>query len=111
MNPKTVSPHAKAIQLRFFAALDDIIKSGKLKGLKPFCDKYGLHRSKYSKVRTYLINDADDRLYRLIDFEALYYIVSDYNISSDWLLKGTGPMYNTKGIATADLKRNKVKVH
>lgn len=93
MEAKVIRPKVHEIQKRFFQALDLLIESGKIKGLLPFCNEYGLHRPKYSNIRKLMQQNEHGTGYKLIDIDALYYLVDDYNISADWLLTGRGGMF------------------
>lgn len=93
MEVKPVRPQAKAIQERFFEAIDALIEKGEIAGLKTFCNQYNLHRPKYSNIRTQM-KDPDRGIgYKFIDIDALAYLVKDYKVSSDWLLLGRGKMF------------------
>ncbi len=96
METKVVRTQVKAIQSRFFEALDVLIDSGKVGGgLKAFCEKYELHRPKYSNIRTYVKDENKPGTgYKFIDIDALAYLVRDYGISADWLLLGRGGMFS-----------------
>lgn len=94
MEAKTIRPQAQAIQDRFFQAIDILIESDKIKSLQAFCTEYGLHRPKYSNLRTY----SNDKTkagtgYKFIDIDALSYLVKDFGVSSEWLLAGKGGMF------------------
>ena len=93
MKVKPVRPQAKAIQDRFFQAIDALIAEGKLSGLQPFCNQYGLLRTKYSSIRSTMKDSEKGTGYKFIDIDALVYLVKDYNVSSDWLLLGRGEMF------------------
>lgn len=93
MEAKTVSPIAKAIQERFFEALNMLISNGTIKGLQTFCRDYHLHKAKYSRIRTAMQETDKESPYKFIDIDALSYLVKDFNISADWLLIGKGGMY------------------
>lgn len=94
MDPKVIRPQAYDIQKRFFQALDLLIESKKIRGLQTFCKEYGLHRPKYSNLRTFLKDDSKPGTgYKLIDLDALSYLVSDYGVSAEWLLIGKGGMF------------------
>jgi hypothetical protein len=93
MEPKIIRPQIKAIQKRFFRALNECIKRKKILGIKTFCSEYNLNRTKYSKLRTAIENPERDTGYRVIDLDALTYLVRDYGVSADWLLTGKGSMF------------------
>lgn len=97
MESKIVRPKAKEIQARFFQAIDMLIESGKIKSLNAFCEQYGLHRPKYSNIRSYSKDETKlGTGYKFIDIDALSYLVTDYGVSSDWLLTGKGGMFSRK---------------
>lgn len=81
------------MQRRFFEALEMLIDLGRVNSLSAFCSAYGLHRPKYSNIRT-AINDPSKpgTGYKFIDIDALAYLVRDYGVSSEWLLEGKGEM-------------------
>ncbi len=94
MEAKTIRPVARGIQRRFFEALDMLIAEKRISGLQPFCKDYDLHRAKYSNIRTAMKNpDKPGTGYKLIDVDALAYLVADYGISAEWLLMGKGRMF------------------
>jgi hypothetical protein len=94
MESKTVRPRAKDVQERFFQAVDMLIGSGKVKSLNAFCNEYGLHRPKYSNLRTATYNSEKPGTgYKFIDVDALSYLVTDFKVSADWLLSGRGGMF------------------
>lgn len=97
MESKVIRPQAEAIQDRFFAALDILVESNKIKSLNAFCAEYGLHRPKYSNLRT---RSKDKRRigtgYKFIDIDSLCYLSRDFGISSEWLLIGRGGMFKTQ---------------
>lgn len=93
MEAKVIRPQVRDIQKRFFQALDLLIESGKIKGLLPFCNEYHLHRPKYVNIRKLMQENNPGTGYKLIDIDALSYLVEDYNISADWLLTGRGGMF------------------
>lgn len=94
MDPKTIRPKAGEIQQRFFQAIDLLISSDKIKSLQAFCTDYGLHRPKYSNLRTRTNDPTKPGTgYKFIDIDALAYLAKDFGISSDWLLLGKGGMF------------------
>jgi len=94
MESKTIRPQAHEIQKRFFEALDMLIGSGKIAGLKTFCSAHDLHRPKYSNLRTFnKDNTKKGTGYKFIDIDALAYLVDDYGVSAEWLLLGKGGMF------------------
>ncbi len=95
MEAKTIRPKVHEIQKRFFEAIDILIESKKITGLLPFCKEYNLHRPKYSNIRSLVKENKPGTGYKLIDIDALAYLVDDYKISADWLLTGRGGMFRT----------------
>jgi hypothetical protein len=93
MEAKVVRPEAHNVQRRFFEAIEMLIDLGRMNSLAAFCSEYGLHRPKYSNIRT-AINDPSKpgTGYKFIDIDALAYLVRDYGVSSEWLLVGKGDM-------------------
>lgn len=88
---KNISPESQAIQARFFQALDNTVESGKTLGLRGFCRKHNLNRTKYSCIRNTMGTDA--MTYRIIDLDALSGICLDFGVNPAWLLLGVGEMY------------------
>lgn len=93
MEVKKISDQTTAIQERFFRAINALIESGKLAGMKTFCGEYGLHKAKYTNLRNAILAPKRETKYRLIDIEALHYLVKDYNVNANWLLTGRGSMF------------------
>lgn len=85
----------KQIICRFFDALDFIVEKKTIRGIKTYCDAYGIDRRNLYNQRKNL-----DRGW----FQAswLYPLVTVYNISAEWLITGKGGMFNkdNKGKAT-----------
>lgn len=71
---------------RFFEALDQLKASRRIRGVKTFTDRYGIHRRSLQRLRE---NPGTN------DFKAawLTYLVVDFGISAQWLLTGEGQMY------------------
>jgi hypothetical protein len=93
METKPIRKQAKEIQNRFFQAFDMLEKTGKIKSLQDFCRTHELHRPKYSNLRGLSLDGKPGTGYKFIDIDALSYLVQDYEISSEWLLLGTGGMF------------------
>ncbi len=89
---KTINPKAIEIQRRFFEALDIMIASGQIKGLKTFCMTHGFNRTKYSSIKNALGMPIETMTYKMIDLDALAAICKDFGVSPEWLLLGTGDM-------------------
>ena len=92
---KIINPELLAIQTRFFEALDLLIRTGQITGVRQFCEKHGLNRVKYLNIRKSIRNPEIQNTihYKVIDLDALAYLCQDYHISSDWLLLGKGEMF------------------
>ena len=89
---KSINPRAIEIQGRFFKALDMLISSKKLTGLKTFCEDNKLNRTKYSRIKNALGKPIEETTYKMIDIDALAALCSDFGVSAEWLLLGHGKM-------------------
>lgn len=89
---KTINPKAIEIQRRFFEALEIVIASKQLKGLKTFCESHDLNRTKYSRIKNELDKPLKATQYKVIDLDALAALCSDFGVSPEWLLLGNGDM-------------------
>lgn len=98
MEEKTIREPIKEIQVRFFTALDMLIESNQITGIAGFCRDYNLNRPKYTNLRNYIKDETKrkPKSYRLIDIDALLYLVKDYGISARWLITGRGGMFDNK---------------
>lgn len=93
---KSINPRAIAIQERFFQALDTLIESKELPGLKTFCTDNNLNRTKYSRIKNALGKPIEESTYKMIDIDALAAICKDFGVSPEWLLLGRGKMLKTE---------------
>ncbi len=93
---KSINPRAIAIQERFFEALDILISSKELTGLKTFCEDNKLNRTKYSRIKNALGKPIEETTYKMIDIDALAALCSDFGVSPEWLLLGRGKMLKTE---------------
>ena len=82
----TISNEGANITRRFFLALETLQVKKELRGLKSFTDRYGLNYWNISTLRK-------EPEKRILKAEWLAYLVSDYNISVEWLLTGRGSMF------------------
>lgn len=100
METKKISPVTNAIHERFFQAIEELAKTGKIGdergGLQSFCVKYGYYKNKYSNIRSKINNPEFVSRYKVIDIDVLYYLVRDYGVSAEWLLTGKGNMFKNK---------------
>lgn len=82
----TITDEGLNITKRFFLALDTLQIKKEIRGVKSFTDRYGLNYWNFSTIRK-------EPEKRIIKTEWLAYLVSDYNVSAEWLLLGTGSMF------------------
>lgn len=82
-----IAPEGVETTKRFFLALEILQARRIIRGLNTFTSKYGIN---YWNMNT--LKAEPER--RLLKSECLTYLVRDYGISADWLLCGTGPMFN-----------------
>lgn len=90
MSLRIISPTTDAIQRRFFAIVEKLIVTGRMKSLSAFCDEHHLHRPKYSRLRTLYATGETTGRYKTIDIDALAFLAADYRVSLSWLMFGTG---------------------
>ena len=73
------------INSRFFQAVDYLVSTKKIKGLKTLSTQWGVSRFSL----TWSKNHPEEKRLKI---EYIYYIVRDYNISLNWLFFGEGEM-------------------
>ena len=88
-----IAPEGVAITKRFFLAIDTLQMQRKIRGLLTFTEKYGLN---YWNMNT--LKAEPER--RLLKSECLTYLVRDFGVSAEWLLCGTGTMFNDSKTVT-----------
>lgn len=71
---------------RFFEALAWLKATRKIRGVKTFTDRYGIHRRSLQRIQ------KDPQMYSL-KVAWLTYLVVDYGIDARWLLTGEGQMH------------------
>jgi hypothetical protein len=77
----SLPPETKELTERFFSALNTLSQQKVIRGKATFVKKYGLDLRNFYKVRENKIR---------LKPEWLVYLVRDYNVSAEWLLKGKG---------------------
>lgn len=73
------------IVTRFFEALAYLKESHQLRGVKTFCDRYGIHRRTLQRIQKEHSTELRPSW--------LTCLVRDYGINAQWLLTGEGPMH------------------
>lgn len=74
------------INQRFFQALEQVISLGLIRGVQTFTREHNIDRRNLLRAKK---EPADQKL----NLEWIYYLVTDFNISSEWLLTGRGTMF------------------
>ncbi|MBQ3690856.1 MAG: hypothetical protein II937_13495 [Bacteroidales bacterium] len=89
---------SQIIVTRFFSALDALIVEKKIRGVKTFTDKYGIDNRNLYTLRK-------RPSYGIFQVSWLMYLVSDFGISAQWLLTGTGSMFtrNVQDTCTTEM--------
>lgn len=76
----------REIIVRFFQALEILKTQGEISGVADFCRRFGFNRIRYINLKNHL----DDGMYKNIEIEAIYILVTKFNFSSHWLITGQG---------------------
>lgn len=77
------------INSRFFAAIEELKKSGAIRGLGTFTNMYGINRWNLIHVRDNPSNST-------IKPEYIAYLADAFDVSLEWLLLGRGNMFKDK---------------
>lgn len=80
----TPEEHSQIVE-RFFLVLADLKASRKIRGVKTFTDRYGVHRRSLQRIQ-----QTHSQEFRAV---WLTYLVRDFGVSAQWLLTGEGGMY------------------
>ena len=75
-------PEHDAIVERFFVALQWLKANKRLRGVKTFCDRYGIHRRTLQRIQ----REHTQELRAVW----VVYLVRDYGVSAQWILTGEG---------------------
>ncbi len=71
---------------RFYKALDAIIERKDIRGIQTYCNLYGIDKRNLYRQRK-------DTKTTILHFDWLIPLVTEYGISSFWLLTGIGKMF------------------
>ena len=74
------------INQRFFKALEQVISLGLIRGVQTFTREHNIDRRNLMRAK----KDAENQK---LNLEWIYYIVTDFNISAEWILTGRGTMF------------------
>ncbi len=74
------------INKRFFQAIDFVVSSKIIRGEATFCNEHNIDRRNFLKVRQNLSIQR-------VRIEWIYYLVTDFNISADWIFTGKGKLF------------------
>jgi hypothetical protein len=77
---------SQKIVKRFFEALYALKEKKVIRGKQTFTNKYGINRWNFNKLEKSPERD-------IMQMSWLAYLVSDYGVSSEWLLTGRGEMF------------------
>lgn len=88
------------IAKRFFIAIDELRKKKQIRGLQSFTRKYGLNYWNTMTVK----NDPQGHILKT---EWLSFLVRDYNVSAEWLLLGSGDMFNENPLRSSQTTADK----
>ena len=84
-----ISLYGEQITMRFFLALVQLKADKKIRGVQTFARKYDIN---YWNLQTLKKEPSK----RILKPEYIYYLVTDFGVSSDWLITGNGDFYSSK---------------
>jgi len=94
---RVVTTIAGGVNHRFFEAIEALVSLGRVSALDSFCKETGLTPSRYRETRlTYGVTpnpNSKPSRYKAIEIEGLYYLVTSYSVSAEWLITGRGRMF------------------
>ena len=73
------------VQSRFFAAIEELIKQGKLRGVQTYCRLYDIDKRHFYTQRL-------DPFKGFFEIAWILPLLSDFKVSYKWLLFGKGEM-------------------
>lgn len=73
------------VQRRFFEAIDELIRQGKLRGVQTYCRLYGIDKR-------HLYSQRLDPFKGFFEVAWFLPLLSDFKVSYKWLLFGKGEM-------------------
>ena len=74
---------------RFYEALDVIVASKQIRGVKTFTDMYDINRWNFNTVRK---NPQSD----MFQMSWVAHIITDFGVSAEWIMTGNGWMFGTE---------------
>lgn len=83
------TPTTKHIMERFYSALDAIIARGDIRGVNTYCRLYDIDRRNFIAQR----KDPERGWFQA---SWLYPMVSNYGVSAEWLITGSGRMFKSQ---------------
>jgi len=75
-----------AIINRFYEAIDMLIESKNIRGIKTFTDRYNINRWNFNTVR----QKPESDMFQLV---WISHIVCDFGVSAEWIMTGKGDMF------------------
>ena len=96
--PLVLSPIAEGINRRFFQAVAALEDLGRLPSLSFFCEESGLSPSRYREARRAfgVTPSPKGSRYTSVQVEGVYYLVTRYSVSPEWLITGRGNMFSNE---------------
>lgn len=79
------NPQSQEIVARFYEAIQYLINNGELRSMREFTEKYDILYSNFHKAMT-------DHARQVFQISWLTPLITDYSISANWLMTGSGSM-------------------
>lgn len=91
---RNYSEQTKAIMQRFYDTLQFLKDNKTIRGTATYCNRYGIDRR-------HLLAQSHDLNKGFFEVSWIVPLVTDFNISAQWLLTGKGGMFNKRKSAKA----------
>lgn len=80
---------------RFLYCVQELRALNLISSLRDFVSEIGLTYSRYTEMDRGFRQGRGESRYKTVEIEAIYSLVTKYNVSADWLITGRGSMFSS----------------